>query len=110
MSTKTEYIKREDAIKEFHEWIDNKETALTNGLWKLKERLSDIPSADVVERSLYERALSDVVELSRRKRGKWINYKGDLWTCSACGESLMCDDIECNNYCPNCGANMESEE
>ena len=42
-----------------------------------------------------------------RPQGEWVRYMGDIWTCSACGESLMCDDIECNNYCPNCGAKMK---
>lgn len=45
----------------------------------------------------------DAVEVVR---GEWKRYMGDIWTCTACGESLMCDDIECNNYCPNCGARM----
>lgn len=42
-----------------------------------------------------------------RPQGKWKRYMGDIWTCTACGKSLMCDDIECNDYCPNCGAKME---
>ena len=42
--------------------------------------------------------------------GEWKHYMGDLWTCTACGESLMCDDIECNNYCPNCGADMRGSD
>lgn len=110
MSIKTEHIKREDAIKALHDWVNSKETALTNGLWKLEERLSDIPSADVVERSLYERALSDVVELSRRKRGKWIgkgDYEAISVKCSICGRD---NGVRVSNFCPNCGAKMESEE
>jgi len=41
-----------------------------------------------------------------RAEGEWKRYMGDIWTCTACGENLMCDDIKCNNYCPNCGAEM----
>lgn len=48
-----------------------------------------------------------IVTDESRATGKWKRYCGDIWTCFACGENLMCDDIECNNYCPNCGARME---
>ena len=50
---------------------------------------------------------STAVEIADRPQVEWVRYMGDIWTCSACGESLMCDDIECNNYCPNCGARMK---
>ena len=46
-------------------------------------------------------------KLENRPQGEWVRYMGDIWTCTACGESLMCDDIKCNNYCPNCGAKMK---
>ena len=47
------------------------------------------------------------------KSGKWINDKDDMPTCSKCGYippySAVIDDYEYSNYCPNCGAKMESE-
>jgi len=95
-----EYIKREDALDA---WYD-------------KERYTDIeaiPSADVVERPLYERALSDVVRLSvERKKGKWI-WDDEGYHCSGCWFHAYGNTLECMDgtykYCPNCGAEMEGE-
>lgn len=53
---------------------------------------------------------STAVEIADRPQGEWVRYMGDIWTCTACGESLMCDDIECNNFCPNCGARMFAKD
>ena len=42
------------------------------------------------------------------KTGRWIEDEDDMkWTvwCSECHE----DNDDCSNYCPNCGARMESE-
>lgn len=44
------------------------------------------------------------------KTGHWIK-KGNTLTCPICG--AVGEDIKsdyCFNYCPNCGAKMESEE
>lgn len=76
--------------------------------------LDDLPAADVVERQLYDRALSNVVRLSvereERKKGKWINRPKepkhrDWYTCSECKGQF---DYEWH-FCPNCGADMREE-
>ena len=64
--------------------------------------------------------VSDAVQLLRelpsvtQKSGKWINDKNDLPICSRCGYippyNHAIDDYEYSNYCPNCGAKMESED
>lgn len=49
-----------------------------------------------------------------RKTGKWIKEKsrGQLYQCSACGNYLDFRGVNAGrgsaNYCPNCGARMES--
>ena len=43
-----------------------------------------------------------------QKSGKWIDreeYDADRWKCSVCGRTEPYKE----NYCPNCGAKMESE-
>ena len=48
------------------------------------------------------------------KTGRWIDrimeenadYDAIKYRCSKCGELFCCND----NFCPNCGAKMESEE
>ena len=43
------------------------------------------------------------------KTGRWIDreaYDTDRWECSECGRTEPYKE----NYCPNCGARMESEE
>ena len=53
------------------------------------------------------RALSSVTP--ERPKGKWIDVNGDksLFECSKCGDKVCCAN---NNYCPNCGAEMEGGE
>ena len=75
-------IYRQDAIKAVDAFL---------GTDAIVERIKTLSSAD-------------------RPQGEWVRYMGDIWTCSACGESLMCDDIECNNFCPNCGARMKGAD
>ena len=38
--------------------------------------------------------------------GKWEAYCGGLLKCTACGYEYT-DYLECQNYCPNCGAKMD---
>ena len=113
-----EYIKREDALNAIRKSpISNMGTRIF-----CIDAIADIPAADVVPRELYQRALSDVVTLSvERKRGKWIYqfHEDEVGvTCSECegyAESFarwIYDEgyrID-YNYCPNCGAKMESAD
>ena len=65
----TDYVSREEVLK-----LAKRGVIVSNGNYSsVVSFINEIPSADVVERELYERALSDVVELSvKRKTGKWI--------------------------------------
>lgn len=91
----TDYISREEA----RELMYHNQDSLT------EYDLNSIPAADV----------RPVV------RGKWIGYPGclkypnaysdDHIVCSACEEcfSILDNDCERFNFCPNCGAEMVTE-
>ena len=95
----TEYIKREDLLDLYD--LDGLEVENAKvPLDVVIQNIKDMPSADVV----------------KRKKGKWINYK-----CSECGEPIPISKVTLRgevvwerdqkpNFCPNCGAKMESEE
>ena len=106
-----EYIKRDDAILRM--------CACFRFTKQMSSRILEaVPTADVVPRELYQRALSDVVTLSvERKRGKWerklvpvcdegiIMIPGNV--CSECG-GITTYNVSLFKYCPRCGAQMES--
>lgn len=47
------------------------------------------------------------------KHGKWIRTGRTMgvfgYACSECGKSIVVKNIECELYCPNCGARMDEE-
>ena len=45
-----------------------------------------------------------IKEYEEPKTGHWLDSSNG-WTCSECNRDNRCD----SNYCPNCGAKMESE-
>ena len=107
----TDYISREAAIAAAFSANAFGNSALRD-VYDTVKRIRMIPAKDVVERELYQRALSDVVRLSverpERKHGKWIDRNGNViysmwerYECSVCGEYSL--DY---NFCPNCGADM----
>ena len=96
-----EYIKRDDAILRM--------CACFRFTQQMSSKILEaVPTADVVPRELYQRALSDVVTLSvERKRGEWIHRTGNRDECSNCGARYYQDLKEpFMNFCPNCGSRM----
>ncbi len=83
----SDYIKREDAIKEANTWS-------MFGNYNLESRLKGLPSADVVE----------------VRHGHWDQ---DM-ECSICGclapVSHVTGEEYAYKYCPNCGARMDGEK
>lgn len=88
-----DYVKREDVHLAFDSYY-------FPGVLSLRETIDSVPSADVV----------------KRKKGKWIDSK-----CSECGglmpitkvmlrgKVMWETDYPMSRFCPNCGAQMESE-
>jgi NADH pyrophosphatase NudC (nudix superfamily) len=92
----TEYISREAAIRsiaDYDDWFIDEET----GEWVIKmekaeELLEAIPAADV----------RPVVH------AEWEQVMGKYDLLSRCSECHFVP-IECNNFCPCCGADMREE-
>ena len=70
----------------------------------LLDALYDLDEADYVDKEFIEEELKRVPSVQpKQKTGRWIDDN-----CSECGQYVYHGDA--NNYCPNCGAKMESEE
>lgn len=70
----------------------------------LLEALYDLDEYDFVDKVFIEEELKRVPSVQTvQKTGRWIDDN-----CSECGQYVYHGDA--NNYCPNCGAKMESEE
>ena len=85
----SDYIKREDALKQFDCYVLEYRTT------QIKEMLMDVPSADVTP----------------IRHGHWIKISpAGIYECSECGKNVMTSDIEAYEYCHGCGAIMDGEE
>ena len=66
-------------------------------------------SAEAVYSDVMEGALLDLPSAQpEQKRGKWIDYANSHCECSVCHTewSYFQNEVECFEFCPNCGANM----
>lgn len=74
------------------------------------------PKGDYVPYIHYDDVIKSIKGMPSvtQKSGKWINNKDYMPTCSECGYipqyDRAIDDYEYSNYCPSCGAKMESED
>lgn len=106
------YIKREDAVFAACKVLDK------FGGCKMGSLCPDVGCSEV--RDIVDQYIcKDVVE---RKTGKWVGYPAclkymnayadDHIVCSACEEcfSILDNDCERFNFCPNCGADMRQEK
>ena len=48
----------------------------------------------------------DAADVAPVRHGRWKRYGKNLGECSECGEIVSVR----NNYCPNCGAQMDEKE
>ena len=105
-----DYIKREDAARELRSRAHRFTVADERGQTRTTKWSEDVIYLTAAMNGLMSVRAADVVE---RKHGKWVfgcdeeTGEQDLyaWTCSLCGEKYPWQP----NFCPNCGAQMESE-
>ena len=117
----SDYISREVLMQKFADHVrrsNNSDFAPTPTWNEAVDIVEHFPDADVVERELYQRALSDVVRLSverpERKHGEWfdattLDNEFICWVCSECRHGADFVD-EPYNFCPNCGADMRGDD
>ena len=88
----------------------SRKTLLTN-LYQYKISCVGRIQAAILE---VEELVEKMPSVQPRRKGHWINYKNDMPICSECGYippyERAIDDYEYSNFCPYCGAEMESEE
>ena len=63
------------------------------------------PSMERAEQ-FYHPGCEVLVEYAPVKHGHWEYWAGHLARCSVCGYEYT-DLLECDNYCSNCGAQMD---
>ena len=96
-------VSRQAVLEQTYNWSKDEFLRVTNPFDYLRKRINSLPSV-----------------IPKPKTGHWINVKvGKLFPsndfkCSECGNILDFDGVNCGrgdaNFCPNCGAKMESEE
>ena len=109
---------REDAIKELKEYEDGLDleyaTPFDKAILYAIKALSQEPTFDDECQKDLDEAWKQIQKKRKRipitqKSGKWIDreeYDADRWKCSVCGRTEQYKE----NYCPDCGAKMESED
>ena len=101
---KNDLISRSEAIEAIEKHI------------RTAEEPYQLTDADKVMNHAFEIAASCVYNLSaaqpERQRGKWIDYANSHCECSVCHTewSYFQNEVECFEFCPNCGADMRGEQ
>lgn len=115
-----EYINRSTFLKQERQWYCSNCDMRKNSKGKTVYEIGDAPCRACYVGNILDDVencpASDVVE---RKTGKWIEYpeclkyanaySDDHIVCSTCEEcfSILDNDCERFNFCPNCGCAME---
>ena len=112
----------EDGRKELCEDAVSRQAVLdlVNADWKYEDLESDIKNLSPVIPIHRDRTVQDFAdkcrECGKQKKGKWIYHEKsvstgfkDLRECSCC-HCYFRWEMPRNSYCPNCGAEMESED
>ena len=92
----SDYIRREDALKEIDEWIMAFEDAVH------KQSQAD---ARLIRKGIVNLPPADVVQVVH---AKWENYSPITIKCSRCGHVIHDWRYSECKYCPNCGAKMDA--
>lgn len=66
----------------------------------------DLPYKASVKRVLMQAPTADVVEV---RHGEWQDAFDDIQKCSVCNHMCYYPRMYGYNFCPNCGAKMDSE-
>lgn len=86
-------ISRDEVFKQINCWIGSGEYKYAMSERFLIDRIKTLPPVNPQE----------------PKTGHWINHQEDRWIYAKCSECGTVHDTR-TNYCPNCGAKMESED
>lgn len=74
-------------------------------IWELYHKISQIPTADVVEVVHGEWKEIDNIVIENGM----LTSKGTTWCCNVCGEARKTRTKPNMNFCPNCGAKMDGD-
>lgn len=114
----SDYIKKEDAIKEVRKGkinADNEwDLSHDNGIDKAIRIIKSLSPADVIDvtqckKCFYAHHHSKANSIAERKHGEWKHDIGDKWYCSYCLNVIHTDgswEKPTDKFCKECGADM----
>ena len=103
----SEYIKKEDVLKEIAQIDIDTDYEYDNGFKAIMFRTCDY---DEVVRAIIN---CPPYSFPDREKGEWIRHPTrhedfDTWVCNKCGEEVFGHE-NITNFCPNCGADMRGK-